>query len=318
MTLLEIVRDAYEGIGEPSDLEYKTTLGTVDTASAGWSRFVSAVNDALVKIATWRMLDGRYIRLRMTEALTAFRSEVVSGTVGSYTGNTLIAAGLVQTTDYYKNWLVVTAGGAVGIVLTSYASGGNTAFVLVKVTGTPVAAEAFTLAKREYEWVDSAALSPPIDVVGIPANFTTHRPLEIVSITDIEDETVLTRTERLESNVPVSTTASTPSQYEKIYNGIRLNVYPDAERYYYVRYLRAPRLFTINDQAVECDLPPQYHRIVTLYVQWWGLQRAQELDTAYARRRDMEDLLRQTASEFALENQVTRGQAKLYDEYSGS
>ena len=89
-------------------------------------------------------------------------------------------------------------------------------------------------------------------------------------------------------------------------------MWPTSGKTFAVRYHRGPKVLTVNDAAVEPELPEQFHWAIMLHVVWWGLRRAQESNDAYATKKDLEDFMARTRTEYDLQDDIVSGQIKIY------
>lgn len=310
MTLERIVVEAYEALGEPSDLSpYGATYGTIDTTSAGWARFVRIVNEAALALAMWKWPNGRQIRYRFTEDVTFMRSNSITGTLSSVSGGSVVMSGLLGGQNLYVGRYVVGGtSGATGLVLWSH----DTSLLLTKVTGTFVNGETARMYQREFAFTAVTDGYDPEVVYGIPYLVERGAPIDVIQVLDLAADTILDETVRTDRFMETPTTVGIPSAMYRVPKGFVLDVWPAEDRDYAVRYHRGPKVLTINDKDVEPELPAQFHWGLVLYVMWWGLRRAQESNDAYATKKDLEDFMARTRTEFDLQDEIVNGQIKIY------
>ena len=316
MTLREIVVRAFTALGEPSDLPiYRFDTTTIDVAAAGWTALVDVVNQAQLELAAWKFPDGHQLRMRLNDAVAMFQTKSVTATLASVSGGLATLTGLTDGTDLYKGQLL-TGGtsGASALVLSSFGAAGSTTVYLVKQSGTFTPGETVTVRDREYRWNAVAAPVNPAIQTGIPYVRASGRPLEIVSVTDVDSETDLERHLKTDTLSVVSNATGRPASFVKIPSGVRLDIWPDATYTYMVRYARGPALLAYTDADVEPEVPAQMHRALELMAIWWGYRRAQESTDAYAVKRDLDDFLRRVRTEYDLQDEYTSGQIKVYPE----
>jgi len=309
MTLQEIVRDVYEALGEPSDLEYLDDVGVVDTALSGWQRMVDAVNRACLEISTWKFVDGRQLRFRFLEDNGLLKTEVYSTTIasGSTSSQVLVTDLPVQDDNYYAG-MAIAIGTNTYRILFSRTETATTEVFLLTLPGSDPTGLTATVSNREYFFTDATGLAFGTFADGIayiPANGT---PLEILEITNLEDATPIAQEKKYNPVVAVTPSLSTPTMFYKITNGIRFNIWPDEELTYNVRYMRGPRVLAYTDTEVEPELPHNFHGAIVLHVLWWGYRRMQENNSAYATSKELVDMLRRLRTEYDLQGEFTTHQ----------
>jgi hypothetical protein len=312
VVLSQIVSELYTAAGEPPDLEYRDpgTLAILP-ASQNWAELVRLVNEAQNAISTWVHQDGRRMRMRLTEDTARLVTQQVTSAVGTISGSTLTLTTNSAVRDYYRGWMVEGANGATALVFVSYIGAGPTDILLLaQLEGTFTVGEVLTLSKRSYQFVDIATATPPYADGSIYTDYTYGPPLEIVGVVGT-DGTELSISDANDKMTVKGATSGQPTSYTKSFLGLRFDTYPDDAYEYVVRFMRMPRPFAVGDSAVECEIPMQFHRAIVLYCFWWLLLRSHEVDKAYAVRRNMEDILKRTQTEYDLQDRVQRGQIKL-------
>jgi len=215
--------------------------------------------------------------------------------------------------DYYRNWLLTDAAGNTALVFMSYDGGAGDVLMLSDYTGTLVAGATVTLSKRAYMFGDVSTDLPPYDDGYIWADYSYGRPLEIVGVFATDGSELSLALEQDKKPV-VSATAGQPTEYAKTQLGLRFDTYPDATYEYFVRFMRLPRPLGVLDSLVEPEIPQQFHRSLALYGLWWLFMKSQEVDKAYAVRRNFEDMLKRTQTEYDLQDRTQRGQITLVGE----
>lgn len=311
MTLDELVFDVFNAAGEPPDLEYRDDALATITTNAQWQKLVRLVNEAQDAIAMWVHQDGRRMRIRLAEDLARLRALRQTRVIGTIVGTTLTLTTSSGERDYYRNWLIEgQTSRAKALVFMSYIGTGADILLLSEVEGTFVAAENVVLSKRAYQFADIAVATPPYADGLIYTDYTEGRPVEITGVlqTDGTELSIAFESEKLQAPSVVS---GQPTSYSKSSLGLRFDVWPDDDYEYYVRFMRLPRPLQSTAPTSESELPPQFHRAIVLYCLWWLLLRDHETDKAYAVRRNFEDLLKRTQTEYDLQDRVQRGQMKL-------
>lgn len=309
MTLQEIVIDVFEQLGEPSDLSpYGATYGTVSTTSAGWIKLVGVVNRAMMAIANWKWPNGRQVRMRIPEAWSVFKANTRSGTITG-SGTSYVITGMPTGFNLLVGNMVVGAtSGATGVVTWS----NGTSVVLGQIVGTFADSETVTVYQRHWRWSAQSSGYNPSTIYGIPYIAAEGAPIEIVSVTDLENQTELELTDKNTSLVVAQALVGVPTQLRVVSGGVLFDVFPEKDREFMVRYFRGPKPLTVADGAVEPELPVQFHEAIVTWCKWWGLVRGQETETAYSVKKDLEDFMARTRTEYDLQDEVAQGQVKVY------
>ncbi|HSW65338.1 MAG TPA: hypothetical protein VLH56_18825 [Dissulfurispiraceae bacterium] len=313
MTLESIVQEIYEGLGEPSDLEFRSGAGDILTGSTGWLRLVDAVNRACIELSTWKFPEGRTLKFRSLEANTVFASEVLTATVsdGAIGTATLTTSLPIQADNYYAGWVVTLANAQYRVFMSTTAlSGTDTDLLVLSPLEVDPVGETISASRREYTFV---AATPTFGTVPtnptVPAAIGT--PLEIISVYDMTSATELETLSRDAQGFETPPSVQTPTAYYKVGRGLRFDTWPDASANYTVRFFRTPNVLAYADTTAVPELPENYHRAIVLWGMWWGYRRMQENNSAYATKRDLDDLLRHIRGEYDLEGQYSDGQVFL-------
>jgi hypothetical protein len=311
MTQEEMIRDVFEALGEPSDLEYRDPVtGNADVTTPGWIRMSQILNEAQRKIAFHVFTDGRRMRMRSAETIGRLVTRVFTDVLAGVSGNSIVLTGAFANADTYRGFLVTGAtSGASGVVFASVAPG---TLYLSALSGTFVNGETVTLYQREYSFADSNTATP-FTPGSIWFDYTNGRPVEITGIAK-EDGTELDLAESADKWTQVATTSGEPTAYKKFSGGVRFEIFPDATYYFLVRAMREPTPMVSTLTTDEPEIGQAFHRAMVLYAQWWFLMRNQETSVAYGVRRTYEDLLRQTQTELDLEARGQSGIHKFYTE----
>lgn len=313
MTQEEMIMDLHEALGELSDLEYRNPLsGLPDVTTKGWIDMSRILNEAQLKIAMHKNANGRVMRMRLAETVGRLMVRRISAVVVAYTGNTLTLLTSTNPADFYRGMLVSGANGGKGIVFIHYLGVPNDSLILSNVSGTFTAGEAITIIQREYHFADNSAVATMTEGF-IWFSYLAGRPVEITGVIDSEgNEIVLS--ESAEKWTDVAATEGVPTTYTKVAGGIKFETYPDGSYTYLVRAMRSPTPMVSTDTTATPEIPEIFHRCMVLYAHWWFLTRGQELQSAYGVRRTFEEMLRDSQTEFDLQDRTQRGQFKFYTE----
>jgi hypothetical protein len=293
VTLLEAIQDIFEGLGEPSDLQYTdradpSVLVATPTAKQlrAWTRLVGVINRAQAEISAWKFPDGRQLRFRTATKKTIFKTQIASETVSCSAGSFILSGTIAGAYTAEESW-VLTVDGESAQVLGSTAT---EIWLDRAITNAQTNAVA-TLARRRYQW-DPVAIGTGVD---IPYGVGGAIPAVVHALQTV-DGTLL----ELLAELPKTVDVASPTQAFCTRSYVEFAQAPDAVQAYLVVYTAGPEQFSLvygTDQTEELRLPAQYHTGVVLWGLWWGYRRAQENSSAYSTKRDLDDFLRRTRSE---------------------
>ena len=346
MTILNIVKEIFEALGEPSDLDFwNSTRTAANTSSVAWKRLVDVVNEGCLALSSWKWPNGRQIRMRHVEDVVYLKMNPVEGVCSGVLPSSLEMAGLADGTNLQAGKLLVgEESGATGIVLWS----SGTTLMLTGVEGSFVEGEKGKLYQREWKFETvTAALEAgqiitttlavdggfaatnygsteaisggtagydPATVTGIPVLAGKGAPIDVIGVYDVESGIALGETERQERYVSVGRNVVAPSSIQRIPRGFVLDTWPPEGMVVAVRFTRGPGVLGYTDTEAEPELPPQFHWGLVLWGKWWGLQRSLETNDAYAVRKDLESFMSQTRTEYDFQDEFVTGQMKAYPE----
>ena len=312
MTILNIVKEIFEALGEPSDLDFwNSTRTAANTSSVAWKRLVDVVNEGCLALSSWKWPNGRQIRMRHVEDVVYLKMNPVEGVCSGVLPSSLEMAGLADGTNLQAGKLLVgEESGATGIVLWS----SGTTLMLTGVEGSFVEGERGKLYQREWKFETVTAGYDPETVTGIPVLTGKGAPIDVIGVYDVESGIALGETERQERYVSVGRNVVAPSSIQRIPRGFVLDTWPLEGAVVAVRFTRGPGVLGYTDTEAEPELPPQFHWGLVLWGKWWGLQRSLETNDAYAVRKDLESFMSQTRTEYDFQDEFVTGQMKAYPE----
>jgi len=312
MTILNIVKEIFEALGEPSDLDFwNSTRTAANTSSVAWKRLVDVVNEGCLALSSWKWPNGRQIRMRHVEDVVYLKMNPVEGVCSGVLPSSLEMAGLADGTNLQAGKLLVgEESGATGIVLWS----SGTTLMLTGVEGSFVEGERGKLYQREWKFETVTAGYDPETVTGIPVLTGKGAPIDVIGVYDVESGIALGETERQERYVSVGRNVVAPSSIQRIPRGFVLDTWPLEGMVVAVRFTRGPGVLGYTDTEAEPELPPQFHWGLVLWGKWWGLQRSLETNDAYAVRKDLESFMSQTRTEYDFQDEFVTGQMKAYPE----
>ena len=162
MTILNIVKEIFEALGEPSDLDFwDSTRTAANTSSVAWKRLVDVVNEGCLALSSWKWPNGRQIRMRHVEDVVYLKMNPVEGVCSGVLPSSLEMAGLEDGTNLQAGKLLVgEESGATGIVLWS----SGTTLMLTGVEGSFVEGERGKNIKThgELKCVHHSKRKPPL------------------------------------------------------------------------------------------------------------------------------------------------------------
>ena len=314
MTLKQIIVEIFEALGEPSDLEIYSDrdTDTIGQTLPGWKRLVDVVNSGCLALGMWKWPNGRQVRMRFPDAVAFMKTTARSGAATSVTSTSMSVAGLPAGSNLQAGKLVVgQTSGATATVLWS----NGVDLVLTNVVGTFSEVETVKLYQREYKFTAATAGSAyPTAGYGIPYFAANGTPLEVVQVEELSSQTVLASTARYERFLAPGTEVGTPGSIQKLPAGFLFDSWPTDGLAFAVRYMRGPKVLAYTDETTEPELPSQFHPGLVLYGIWWGYRRNQESNDAYSAKQDLNDFMARTRTEYDLQDELARGQIKMYPE----
>lgn len=283
MTVNEMILEVWQLIGEPTDLD--PTDGTadplpanIDTATNGYTRILTALNQAQISVAMWRQPSGRQFRWRggigssiLTVTPTTTTVENTAVAVGDFTVDTALTG-----SDDDWNGYLIKVGTEIRRVVDSTAAG-------VLTVG-----KAFDVAH---------AVGTTVTYIAQPASLPTDL-LEIRTIYDFENDCHIGWNERVSSPI-FEYAEGEPSMFWRNSRNLYWDAgYFDATRRYGLEYYRLPVAMS-DSQA--CELPEQFHWAIVLWAAGWGYWRQQDPNERKNLRDEFADFMRTRQTEEMLQ-----------------
>lgn len=286
MTLQRIIQEVWESLGEPSDLDFwKTRPNEPDTSSEAWKQLVSVINEGILALSTWKWPNGRQIRMRHLEDSQWLQVINPVGQVKSLGSFGLVEVGQSLEGELSGKMVKGKSSGSKGIVLTGVKDG----FIgVVNKKGEFQVGEALEVYGKRF-----GLGSKVLEVVGVNVNGS-----------ELDLATEWQWAGSMETGVPTS--------FRKMPRGFEVDVWPDSGVEMEVRVARAPKEVLEPDE--EPELPVQFHWGLVLWGKWWGLERGLETNDAYAVRKDLEDFMQTTRTEYDLQDEWVKGQMTIQSE----
>jgi len=311
MTVLQMVQNVYEALGEPSDIQYLDDADNVLTTSVGWRRMIDAINTACLEISVWKFPDGRTIRFRYLEDSAQLVTKYESATiVSAVTNMPFITTTLTDVSvNAYQNCAIQLGSSTYRVRYSRVNPIVPTQVDLMLNANVTVLANAtFNLSKREYYF--QAQTIDPFTIVPTNIAYTAINgaPLEITNVYDMSSNSELSLLKKYDPLIASQVNFQTPTMFYKLAGGLRFDTYPTSTLNYTIRYMRGPRILSYDDINAEPELPVQFHGAINLHALWWGYRRMQENDSAYSTKQDLTDMLRRLRTEYDLQGELTSHQ----------
>jgi hypothetical protein len=304
MNLSEIRNYVWRALGEDTNLDPTTD----DTYYGGIAWLTAVVNEAQRHIASWKDPGtGRPIRIYDLLSSLDFYTVVYESTVSAVNSTTFpysvtIADTLGTNDDRYNGWVVeFTSGDATGDVkrIVDYTGATRVCYVHEEFASAPEVGDTVKVYKG-FEMLLPATHAWVSEHVALPTGTDRLRDegnlLEVLSITDLENESELNVAEKKEKFAGNLVTAGTPTQWSRYGNRIVFDVNADENRWYKMEYYRLP--LEMSADTDEPDLPVQFHFALVLWATWWGFWTKHENARAYSVKRDLEDEMRRVVQAY--------------------
>jgi hypothetical protein len=296
---LDMIRDQIWWLtGEDTDLDPDT-----DVSYSGGPLLTWVANEGQRQIASYKAKDGSFIKFRHLVGEFYFKTHVITGTLGADGSSTTVTfppADVGGDDDRYNGWLVEINSETKMIV--DYDGDSYQATVHSSWDTTPSSGDSYSLYKRfnlllpsSHSWVgEHASLPVTSDTYRAEGNFVT-----LLKVTDIDNGTELERGSRIEDYTNNLTATGDPTAYILKGNRIVFNYASDEQRWYLADYYRLPTEMS-NDTDVP-EIPEMFHYGIILWGRWWTYERDQEKGAAYTAKRDFEDFMERTKSNYEVQ-----------------
>lgn len=325
MTVEQIIREAFEDLGEPQDLRpwVEEADGTVTddlTILTRWYRWIDEGQKSVVgwkslrRAARWRGLFGEayFTALEKIATLTRASSGRNLYLAGSYTDGSPVGSNTIEGDFNKYRGYVVEIGSTQYLVEESYYDASGPYQVLV-LDSAPVAlvGATVTVRRRSYELQAVAAGVPAANQLVWNSNQPKYvaldgGPAEIVEVLDVETQQALPVTSRKNELGSVLISVGTPTEYRKGYLGISFDQAPKGTTQYRVTYKRFPRVPVSKTDTPE--LLEAFHYAIVIWCVWKGLNRAGEAKRAYAMMENFNTFMETHQNEFDLSAGLTPAQ----------
>ena len=305
MATLELLMDEiWQHIGEPTDLDPDT-----DVSYSGSPLLMWVCNEAQRRIAAWKdPANGRQIRIRSLISDMYFASKYYSGDTLDADGttttvvlpNTDVVGGAATYDNCYNGWVLQVNNE--NRIITDYDGASYTATVHEAYSTAPATDDDYLLCKNFYylmpsthDWVSLYITSPATtDLTRATGNL-----LEVLKIVDLTNEVELEKARGSYFPLTGLTSPGDPSMWWRVGNKILFDVPQDSAISFYMEYYRSP--LDMAGNSSEPEIPEQYHYAIVLWGMWWGFNRQQDYQAAWAKKQDWIEFLRSTKSEYDVE-----------------
>jgi hypothetical protein len=299
MTLDQAVLDTWEALGEPSDLDPTDSNDNTVPGSPGYLKLSRWIDEGLKALSTYKWPSGQRIRFRVLEKSCSFKTYYHAGNVPngqSFPWSQLMVSG-IGWTDARKNDIIRINNETRRIV--SIYTQTNTFWVLDAPLSIDPTGDLLEIFRQKYNITLNT--EPQTGDIG-----TTDDIAEILDVYRTSDQSSMLQSLRGVRNFNI--TLGTPGGYNKFGRAIEFDVVPMISEYYTIFYYAYP---DIPNPTEQLTLPLPFHRAVVLYAIWIGSIRSMENTTAYARKKDYDDLMSHLRTEYDLESETQTSYAQI-------
>jgi len=300
MTLDEVRRELWQQLGEPTDLD-----PSEDTQYNGGPLLNWVINEGQREIASWRDPQlGWVIRMRNLYDFFFFQMSSKTGTLGtnasSTTQITLPTSIAKDGEDRYNGWILEWNNDRKLIM--DFNDTTKVATVHEPFSAVPQSGDEVSLYHNFYYLLPSTHpwVSEHIQVPGKTDSYrSTGNLQEILKISDLERERVLSKAGRTDNFIRSRTDIGDPQSWYRFGNRLVFDEAVDDSRWFEAEYYRLPTEVVEDDDIL--DLPEMFHYGVVLWGIEWGLRRDRENSEKYSTKRDLVDFMRHKKSQYDME-----------------
>lgn len=279
MTTYEIIHDAWQNCGEPTDLAPTTVNGLT------W--LINALNKAKDQVVTWKGFYGKRI-VKFPQYLTVGYVKNLQETVTLVDWDEDVVELSSDPTT-----LTVEVGDVIvyqsEVKLIYYVDG--TQLYLSSAFDTYDAA------------IDSATI---VKTTLLPID---DRVMEYLRVENVTNKEVLTKVNKRDSQISDIETQSSPTEWFKNQLRIAFVTPPDDVYLWKLTYFRLPNLNVYADYANEedIDLPDEFHLACQAYIESLIYSHMQETDLSSARYAVYDNLMKTTQGSWDIEHDLVNG-----------
>jgi len=308
MTLEEIRLEIWKALGEPTDLDPST-----DTSYNGGPYLTFVANMAQRRIASYKTVKGRIIRLPNLVGDLFFKSKVIKGSleIGGSTSTVELPVGDVGTQDDRYNGWIFEVNGETRLIV-DYDGASRTATLSEDLSSAPEMGDEYSLYKSfsllvpsSHAWASEHIILPEVsDRWRADGNL-----IEVLKIEDLANERTLGHAARGASFVTLRTSTGDPTEWYRFGNKIYFNYAPEEEQWFRMEYYRTPT--DMSAPTDEPEIPEQFHYGVILWGIEWGYRREGESNEKYSTKRDFQGFMERTVENLDIAGERSFGQGKL-------
>ena len=308
MTLETIANEIWKNLGEIPDLDPAT-----DTSNNGEPMLYHVANLAQRRIASYKNLRGRIFRLNNLVGEMYFKSTIIEGTldVNGSTSTVVFPSGDVGAGDDRYNGWIVKVNNTFRVIM-DYDASTRTATVHEDFSTAPASGDTYGLYKKfslllesDHAWAGEHITLPAVtDRWRSEGNL-----LEVLKISDLEDERNLKKATRGKDFVGIQTSTGDPTRWYRFGNKLYFDYAPEKEKWFKLEYYRLPTEMTLSTD--EPEIPEQFHYGIILWGTEWGYRREGESNEKYSTKRDFIEFMEQTISGMDVEDEREFSGGKL-------
>jgi hypothetical protein len=291
MTLQEMIIELFEQLGDDTTLDPYDGAGVFDLTTAGATRCMNWINYGYEAVSSWRLRDGELVRFTsmFKNANVVLRDSGELEVMGE--GDGYID---VEDFDYQLPMTftrVVSDTGKRLRVLYAQEAAPNVRLFLDTKDHQIETGDKVTLHRMDYVFSDDNTTNNETDfgTISLPGAGRIVTPLRFIDTTN----------NRVIEPFDYSTTTFTPDLlqndsdimfFEPHTKGVMFNA-PFVGDYgpMILEYYSLPTPLSAADARPE--IPENFHIAIVLWATWFGLRRRQDYNSAYATKRDLEDVM---------------------------
>lgn len=308
MDLDTIANEIWKNLGEIPDLNPAT-----DVSDGGNPMLHHVANLAQRRIASYKTLRGRILRLNNLVGEMYFKSSIIEGTLdaaGSTTTVVFPSGDVGAGDDRYNGW-IVKVGTSYKIIM-DYDTATRTATVHEAFSTAPASGDTYGLYKKfsillesDHAWAGEHLILPTVtDRWRSEGNL-----LEVLKIEDLEDGRSLSKATRGEGFVGIQTSTGDPTRWYRFGNKLYFDYAPEEEKWFKLEYYRLPTEMALGTDSPE--IPEQFHYGIILWGTEWGYRREGESNEKYSTKKDFQEFMEQTISGMDVEDERSFTGGKL-------
>lgn len=281
MTCSSALVEIWEMLGEPTDLSPYTNPNDVSTFSmtlTGTTALLRALNHGIQAIASYKdRTTGRHYRFRDCIAERYIQSDTTSGTATSASSTSSVVLDTAESAANTLRGALIVCNDENRLIV----SNTTAAVVPHKEFSSTTASQDYVIYRR---WLDLSG--------------EDTRLYEVLSLFDMEDEQELDRRFAGELAEEQILDTGVPTTWFSTGSRIWFDYHVEDERYYKINFYQLPAYLTSSDETTELPLPEPVHYACILWCLAWGFGRYQDPTMRYSYRKELQEFMRETATQF--------------------